>query len=205
MTVESSVARVVDGLRGFPDPKPSLEQYETPGDVVLALLNVADSRVGLEGSHVLDLGAGTGRIGIGAALSGARRVTCVEVDPEAAGVLRENAREVGVEDVVEVVVEDVARWDPADEYDVTVMNPPFGCRRRGADRVFVEKALEASPVVVSLHRAGTEGFWRERARDLGASCEVVGMVRFPIKATFRFHRKPVEFVEAVVLTFERRG
>jgi len=204
VTVEGSVARVVDELEGFPDPDPSLEQYETPGEIVLAMLNVADSEVGIEGARVLDLGAGTGRIGIGAALAGATHVTCVEVDPEAAEVLKRNAERVGVDDRIEVIVEDVSGWDPEpDGYDVTVMNPPFGCRRRGADRPFVEKALRASPLVVSLHRAGTEGFWRRRARDLGATCEVVGMVRFPIKASFGFHRKPVEFVDAVVLKFER--
>ncbi len=204
MTVEGSVARIVDELEGFPDPDPSLEQYETPGEIVLAMLNVVDSEMGIEASRVLDLGAGTGRIGIGAVLAGAAHVTCVEVDSKAVKVLVRNAKRVGVEDRIEVVVKDVSEWDPKpDGYDVTVMNPPFGCRRRGADRSFVEKALRASPLVVSLHRAGTEGFWRRRARDLGATCEVVGMVKFPIKASFRFHRKPVEFVDAVVLKFER--
>ncbi len=201
--IDKRVAMVLDRLRGFERPKLRLEQYETPGELVQALLSVAEAEVGLEGARVLDLGAGTGKIGIGAVLAGARRATLVDVDEEALEVARENAERAGVLDRVELVCCDVREFEGG-EFDVTVMNPPFGVQRRGADRPFVRVGLEHSPVVVSLHRAGTEDFWRARARELGAECEVVGRARFPIPAMYKHHRSRVKHVEAVVLVFRRR-
>ncbi|WP_457615178.1 METTL5 family protein [Methanopyrus sp.] len=201
--IDRRLAMKLDRLEGFPEPKLSLEQYETPGEVVRVLLSVADTEFELECSRVLDLGAGTGRIGIGAALVGACEVTCVEVDPEAVRVARRNVKRTGVESSVRIVEADVRNFEPDGRYDVTIMNPPFGAQRRGADRPFVETALETSSGVVSLHRAGTEGFWKRRARELGATCEAVGVVRFPIPAMYPHHRSRVRHVDAVVLVFKK--
>ncbi|WP_088335063.1 METTL5 family protein [Methanopyrus sp. KOL6] len=201
--IDRRLAMKLDELDGFPEPKLSLEQYETPGEVIRVLLSVAEREFGLECSRVLDLGAGTGRIGIGAALAGACEVTCVEVDSEAVKVARRNVKRAGVEDRLEVVEADVRDFEPEDQYDVTIMNPPFGAQRRGADRPFVEVALEASSGVVSLHRAGTEEFWKRRARELGATCDTVGLVRFPVPAMYPHHRSRIRHVDAAILVFKK--
>jgi putative methylase len=200
--IDKRVAMVLDRLRGFERPKLRLEQYETPGELVRVLLSIADAEVGLEGARVLDLGAGTGKIGIGAVLAGASRATLVDVDGDALRVARENAERVGVLGRVELVRCDVREFRGG-RFDVTIMNPPFGVQRRGADRPFVRVGLEHAPVVVSLHRAGTEDFWRERAREWGAECEVVGRARFPVPAMYRHHRRRIKHVGAVVLVFRR--
>ena len=54
----------------FENPKPELEQYSTPVDITLEIIKHANSLGHLSGK-VVDLGCGTGRLAIGAAILGA--------------------------------------------------------------------------------------------------------------------------------------
>ena len=54
----------------FYQPKPELEQYSTPVDIVAEMIKLANAQGDLSGS-VVDLGCGTGRLAIGAAILGA--------------------------------------------------------------------------------------------------------------------------------------
>ena len=65
----------------FKDPDPKLEQYATPVDTTLEIIKKANSRGHLSGK-VADLGCGTGRLAIGAAILGAD-VTGFEIDAKA--------------------------------------------------------------------------------------------------------------------------
>ncbi|HON99374.1 MAG TPA: 50S ribosomal protein L11 methyltransferase [Syntrophales bacterium] len=58
--------------------------------------------------RVLDVGTGTGILGIAAAKLGAQRVLCVDIDRQAAQIAAENVRINGVEDRVQVLNRDVA-------------------------------------------------------------------------------------------------
>jgi putative methylase len=121
----------------FARPNPRLEQVATPAEAAAELLLAAERFEPLEGHSVLDLGLGTGRLAIGAALLGARPVTGVEIDPEAAEVARRAAEDARV--TLRIEVRDVTGYDrPA---DVVVLNPPFGAQRRHADRPFWDTAL----------------------------------------------------------------
>lgn len=59
------------------------------------------------GWRVMDVGAGTGILGIAAAKLGAGKVVCVEIDKQAAEISGENVRMNGVEDRVDVIPQDV--------------------------------------------------------------------------------------------------
>ena len=65
----------------FYQPKPELEQYSTPVDIVSEIIKLASAQGHLSG-NVADLGCGTGRLAIGAALLGAK-VTGYEIDDNA--------------------------------------------------------------------------------------------------------------------------
>ena len=65
----------------FKDPNPDLEQYATPVDIAVEIVKKANSRGHLSGK-VADLGCGTGRLSIGAAILGAD-VTGFEIDSKA--------------------------------------------------------------------------------------------------------------------------
>jgi 16S rRNA (guanine966-N2)-methyltransferase len=81
----------------------------------------------LAGKAFLDLYAGSGAVGIEAASRGAARVTCVERDARAHGVLRSNIESLAVR-VVEVSTAPVERLlgDKAvAPYDVVYVDPPY--------------------------------------------------------------------------------
>jgi predicted nicotinamide N-methyase len=64
----------------------------------------------LSGRRILDLGAGSGVVGIAAAKSGASKVIAVEIDHNAIAALRLNAAANGV--VIDAVAEDIMASDP---------------------------------------------------------------------------------------------
>ena len=75
----------------FKDPNPDLEQYATPVDIAAEIVNKANSRGHLSGK-VADLGCGTGRLAIGAAILGAD-VTGFEIDAKALDIAIQYSRE----------------------------------------------------------------------------------------------------------------
>eukprot|EP01106_Pelomyxa_sp_JSP_P008029 TRINITY_DN23027_c0_g1_i2.p1 TRINITY_DN23027_c0_g1~~TRINITY_DN23027_c0_g1_i2.p1 ORF type:complete len:243 (-),score=66.64 TRINITY_DN23027_c0_g1_i2:87-815(-) len=89
-------------------------------------------------------------------------------------------------------------------FDTVVMNPPFGTKgTRGADMAFVTAALRLAPVVYSLHKTATRRHVVERARQLGATADVLAQLRWDIGRTYKFHKKEsvdvdVDFVRFVV-------
>ena len=87
-------------------PKLGLEQYPVSPEVAAELLYMAGfEHRDLQG-EIIDLGTGTGRLAIGAAIMGSQKVVGVDIDEKAIALARENARATGVQ--VEWVVSDVA-------------------------------------------------------------------------------------------------
>lgn len=156
-------------VRQHPLPRSDLEQYSIPAGVAAKMLHVAayvDD--GIAGKSVLDLGCGTGRLALGAAYLGAGDVVGVDVDRVAVDVAVENSKSVGLEGRVSWVVADVAAVCGC--FDTVLENPPFGVQTTGADRRFLEKALEVGRNVYSLHkrpRAGRDLLERLRSRGSG--------------------------------------
>ena len=145
----------LQGLEGFVDPVARLEQYETPATLASDLLHLAWSHDDL-GGHVLDLGCGTGVLGVGAALYGAR-VVGVDVDTEALRIARSNAASAGVGERTDWVRGE-AGTPPVRGVETVVMNPPFGAQRRGADRDFLRAAESLADVVYTVHNQGSLNF-----------------------------------------------
>jgi putative methylase len=119
-----------------------LEQYQTEGDLAAKWLIEINNIDGLKGKSVIDLGAGNGILGHGAQLLGAD-VTFVECDSSAAALCHELGK------TIEGRVGDVE----IPEADIVITNPPWGVQTKGADRIFVESALKAAPIVHIMHSA----------------------------------------------------
>jgi 16S rRNA (guanine966-N2)-methyltransferase len=97
----------------------------TPDRVRETLFNwLADS---IGGARCLDLYAGSGALGFEAASRGASKVLLVEKHERAVACMRQQARDLGAEQV-EVVHADVGRWlqGPATPFDIVFLDPPFG-------------------------------------------------------------------------------
>jgi putative methylase len=180
-----TLIRALQAVPQPPTPAAALEQVVTPAEAAVDLLAALDRRIGLQGRSVLDLGCGTGRLAIGAALLGADPVAGVEVDAALASIARSAARAAGVE--VEVSTSDVARWDRA--ADVVVMNPPFGAQRKHADRPFWDRAFTlARGSIGAFAAAPSRTFIARLALDRGAHVVEVEPVPWNLPRTFPHHR-----------------
>jgi putative methylase len=168
-----------------PDPAAPLEQVATPAEAAANLLNTLDRTFGLRGRSVLDLGCGTGRLAVGAALLGAAPVTGVEVDPRLVPIAQDAARAAGA--YVEFRLSEVAEWDQSAE--VVVMNPPFGAQRRHADRPFWERAFTlAERAIGAFSSSASRTFIARLALEHGAHVVEVEPVPWNLPRTFPHHR-----------------
>ena len=190
---------VLSKLKVPEKPNAELEQYSIPSDLAAEILNLAYLNGDIEGKVVFDLGCGSGRLAIGAALLSAKKVVGVDIDKDSIKLAEENAKAAGVE--VEFVNEDVENF--SGKCDTVVQNPPFGMRgNKNTDRAFLQKALEcveSGGRVYSLHRGGYEGeHGNERTREFltrfvqqnGGRALAVKEFKFDVPYMFKFHRKP---------------
>ena len=119
----------------FDEPIPELEQYSTPPDIAFEIIKKVNSSGNLSGK-VADLGSGTGRLAIAAALLGAD-VTGYEIDSEAISISEKYSSQNNLDiKWINAAVEGIDT-----EFDTVIMNPPFGSQRPGADKIFLEKAM----------------------------------------------------------------
>ncbi len=79
----------------------------------------------LEGRTVVDYGCGSGVLGIAAAVKGARRVICVDHDPQALTATRGNAGDNGVSQRVETLAADEFTCAPADAVLANILAAPL--------------------------------------------------------------------------------
>jgi len=184
-----ALARRLEAVDPFADPRADLEQYPTPADVAAHLLHLADLQGDLTGT-VLDLGAGTGALALAAACRAPERVVGLELDPDALATARANERRVAPETAVDWVCGD-ARALPLDPEPPTtvVANPPFGAQdgAAGADRPFLAAAADVAAVSYTLHNAGSRAFVESFAADRGGAVTHAFAVEFDVDRQFPFH------------------
>ncbi|MEM3439536.1 MAG: METTL5 family protein [Candidatus Bathyarchaeia archaeon] len=179
----------MEEIKPHPNPKEALEQYTIPARTAAEILFLAQAVHGdLEGKRVADLGCGTGRLSIGAALLGAELVVGVDIDPEAIAVATRNSESVGVRGI-QWVISDISALRGT--FDTVIQNPPFGVRRRGADRAFLEKALELGRVIYSLHKSDPDSreFIKRLVEKQGGAITHLYQMDIYIPPTFDFHIK----------------
>ncbi|HTT35314.1 MAG TPA: METTL5 family protein [Thermoplasmata archaeon] len=190
----SELVRALARVPSFPHPDPSREQLATPPELAADLLWDALQAGDIAGRSVLDLGCGTGRLAIGAAILGADPVTGVDADAEAIELGRRAAREAGVGVAWEV------RPVGAGEgpVDTVVMNPPFGAQRAHADRPFWEEALRRGRRVHAFALAASRTFIAREAVARRGRIDATRPVDWRLPATFPHHRR-----RAVTLAVDR--
>jgi putative methylase len=133
-----------------PEPKVGLEQYTVSEGVAATMLYLAAyANDDVVDRRVLDLGCGTGRLGLGAAFLGAKSVLGVDIDKTALRVAVANSQNTGLTGSTAWVNGDISVVDGC--FDTVLQNPPFGVQTRNADRAFLVKALASGRMVYSLH------------------------------------------------------
>ena len=182
----------------FESPSPSLEQYTTPAGIAAELLYFALMKGDLVDT-VYDLGCGTGILAIGAALVDAPTVVGFDIDMNALITARQSAKKLGVD--VEFVCSSIQ--DVPGRAHTVIMNPPFGAQVRGNDRPFLVRALEVADVIYSIHNEGSYEFIKKFINPAVITDRY--NVGFPLRRTFKFHKKDIEVVNVEIYRIENRS
>ena len=133
-------------IKPHPSPKASLEQYTVSESAAATMLYLAAYTYGdIMDKRVLDLGCGTGRLALGCAFLGAKSVVGADIDKLAVKLALENSTKLGFKTKVDWIAGDINAV--AGKFDTVAQNPPFGVQKRGADRFFLEKALQVADAV----------------------------------------------------------
>ncbi len=187
---KKQLAMLLSKVNEHPEPKVSLEQYTLVSEEVSDLLWTIETVFGDISRKVLvDLGCGTGRLAIGSALLGASYVIGVDIDEVALRVAANSAKKLGVEDRTSWILGSVKNLNL--RADVVIQNPPYGVKREGADRPFLEAALRIAPIVYSLHKSGQRNrrFLKRFIKDLDGVIDRIIPLKVTIKPIFKFHTK----------------
>lgn len=196
----------LSNLREMEDPDMFEEQYTTPGNIASEIVLFAYHRGDIEGKTVVDLGAGTGRLGIASLLLGAKKVYFVEKDKRAIAILNDNLKTLTLksdEILGEYEIKDGDVLDVLLRGDTIIQNPPFGTKKRKMDTNFLKKAFEIGDVVYSLHKKGNYDFIRNVALENGFELVEMQKYNFPIKAMFEVHKKRKVLIEVELYRFMR--
>jgi len=199
------LAILLSRLEAFKDPKTGLEQYSTESEIAAEILWNASLGNEVKGKVVADLGCGTGILGIGALLLGAKKVYFVDSDKEAILLAQSNlktAKNSVVKKLGEAIFvpESVELFDKS--VDLVVQNPPFGTKMKHIDLLFLEKAMSLSKNIYSFHKAETVPFLREKAEKKGFKTDVLGFL-FALKPTMKQHQKKALRVKVACLHLKR--
>jgi putative methylase len=195
--------RVLSEIRPHSFPKVYLEQYTTPSNVVADTLYLAAYfNDDLIDKTVIDLGCGTGRLSIGAALIGAKKVVGVDLDREAVKAAQKNAETLGVKEITNWIIADIDVI--IGPFDTTLQNPPFGVQRRRADRRFITKSLELSCIVYSFHKAGESNriFIKRFIEEHGGKVTTIFPLQMEIPRMFKFHTKKKQSIQVDLYRIE---
>ena len=201
---KSKLAVILSQLGGFNKPKLGREQYLMDSEIGAFVLWSAYLIGDIEGKVIADLGCGTGVLGIGTLLLGAKRVFFVDSDNESLETAKTNISKVKSEGFkigkVDIIHQDVGKLNI--KVDVIFQNPPFGTKERHKDSFFLRKALEVAPVVYSFHKSETKAFLQKFSNARNAKITHSWNFRFPLKAIFEFHRRQIHRINVSCFRFE---
>jgi putative methylase len=198
--------RALSEIEAHPLPNAYLEQYTTPSKVAAETLYLtAYVHDDIIDKTVMDLGCGTGRLAIGAALLGAREVFGVDVDRVAVRVAQKNAEIMGVKEKTHWIVADIDVVKGT--FDTVLQNPPFGVQRRRADRMFITKSLELSSTIYSFHKGGESNreFIKRFIEGHGGRVTHIFPLKMEIPRMFKFHTKRKRSIQVDLYRIEGKS
>ena|SRR3989344_6811462 len=203
---KSQLAIVLSKLEGFSDPKVKAEQYVTDSEAAASALWNVNLLGDIEGKVIADLGCGTGILGIGAMLLGARKAFLIDSDEKALNTAKNNILKLESEGLIfkegfKLINQDIK--EVIIKTDIVIQNPPFGTKIKHQDAVFLEKAIETAPIVYSFHKSESKRFLERLSSQKKAKMTHEWHFRLPLKATFSFHRRQIHRIDVTCFRFEK--
>ena len=198
MLTKNNLAIQLSKLKGFTNPKIKLEQYSLDSETASLISWAAFLNNDIENKVLADLGAGTGILAKGCLLLKAKKVYCVEKDPAALSILKENIKEKNAI----LINKDIKDFN--NKVDVVIQNPPCGTKNKHADKDFLEKAMQLAGKIYSLHKITSRGFIAALAKDNHFVVEHVIPITTHLKATYSFHKKPKKAIALGLWVLKRK-
>jgi putative methylase len=174
------------------NPKLGWEQYPISTKSAAEILFIIDNLFNeIKSMRIADLGCGSGRLSIGAALLGANHIVAVDIDLESITQLKTTISKYHLADKISPVAAEISAL--RGQLDIVIQNPPFGIIKRYSDRKFIVKALQIAPVVYSLHKAHekTRYFIKRFVEKNNGEVTHIFNMEMRIPHTFKHHRKRI--------------
>ena len=194
---KKEISILLSKLKVFDDPSMRLEQYPTDPEIAGEALWFAFMQGDIKGKVIADLGSGTGILGLGALVLGAKKAFLVDIDTKAMELAMKNKgfleQETGKEFEAVFSAGDINVFD--EKADVVIMNPPFGTKNEKADTMFLLKALGVADVVYSFHKASTKDYIDKLINENSRSITHYQEYDFPLKQSMPQHKKRIERIK----------
>ncbi len=203
---KSRLGIILSKLKGFEDPKVKVEQYTIDSEIASNVLWHALYAGKVKDKSIADLGCGTGILGIGALLLGAKRVFLVDSDKNSLDIAKSNYLRIKSESLLikgksVFICQDIADFN--EKVDTVVMNPPFGVKIRHADKIFLEKAVKIAKTIYSFHKSESKGFIQAFSKDNGFELKETIDFSWPLKQTMAFHRRKIKRIKVGCFVLEK--
>lgn len=195
---KNHLARKLSEVEDFEDPKIKMEQYLTPAHLAADLIYTAYMQGDIENQKVVDLGAGTGMLSIGAALVGGD-VTAVEKDKDSIPLLKSNAENLDVE--IDILNEDMSTVDSG--FDTVLMNPPFSVHS-DLGMKFWEKAVSIGSKVYGISPRGKRSVIKDFVENSGFRVVATEGYTVSLPPTFGFHTEASQEIEVDIIIAEQK-
>ncbi len=203
METKNNLGKTLSGLKGFDNPEFKSEQYITPSEIASDFLWLCYMQGDIQNKIIADLGCGTGILGIGALLLGAKKVFFIDKSKSALDIAKKNFNSLKLSKRKAVFLyRDVKKFN--NNVDTVIENPPFGVKKEHADKGFLEQAVKISDNIYSFHKIESEGFIKKFSKDKGFDNKLIFIFNFPLKLSMSYHTKEVKKIKVGVWKLERK-
>ena len=201
---------IIQNTEPFVNPKVELEQYCIDANSAVDIIYFAGFEFNdIRNKFIIDFGSGTGRLSVASALLNAATILSIDIDLLALRTLKMNISKLGLEKIILPLCCDINHLQFSKSTFLqnleitTIMNPPFGVKKRAADRIFLEKAFSISNVVYSIHLAGEKvyNFISKFSEKFGWHIDNFFTHKMILERTFQFHKKKVKTIDVNVYRF----
>ena len=190
----------------FDDADQNLEQYSTDSEVAADMIWNASMLDWIKDKTIADLGAGTGILGLGCLLMGAKDVFFVEKDASSIDILKKNIsslkEEFDITSNIKIINEDISSFN--ENCDLVIQNPPFGTQEKGTDTVFLEKATTLSNRVITMHKSVTKNHVKEVFQARNYAEKRYFEYNYPLKMTLSHHKKKIKYIRVSAWFLEKK-
>lgn len=194
---KKKLAILLSKLKTFKKPTLKLEQYSLDSEVAASILWFAYLNNDIRNKTIADLGCGTGILGLGALILGAKKLYFVDIDKSSLLIAKQNLKflekELALKFKATFLNQHIEEFKR--KTNIILQNPPFGVREKHKDKLFLTVAMKSAPVIYSLHKIESANFIKKFTAESNFKIEILLKFNLPLKRTLKFHRKKVYFVK----------